>query len=119
MGGRPKALLPLPGGHTFLTRIVETFSAAGVSDIVIVLGHEADAVQRTLDLTGAGVRTIVNGDYLSGQFSSVLAGLDAVDKPGIAALLMTLVDVPLVTPATVRSVVARFEETGAPIVRPV
>ncbi len=37
--GRSKAMLPLDGGDTFLTRIVRTFRAAGIDDVVIVLGH--------------------------------------------------------------------------------
>jgi molybdenum cofactor cytidylyltransferase len=49
----------------------------------------------------------------------VLAGLGAVDRPGVTACLLTLVDVPLVSAATVSAVIDRFRETGAPIVRPV
>src|SRR6266849_6329793 len=42
--GRLKANLPLGTGHTFLTRVVATFLAASVDDVVVVVGHEADAV---------------------------------------------------------------------------
>src|SRR6478672_5355362 len=42
--GRPKATLPLDGGDTFLSRIVRTFSAASVEDVVVVVGHDADAI---------------------------------------------------------------------------
>ena len=41
----------------------------------------------------------MNPDYESGQLSSLLAGLNAVDRPGVTAALVTLVDVPLVLPA--------------------
>ena len=34
-------------------------------------------------------------------------------------MLLTLVDVPLVSPATIRAVVERYKATNAPIVRPV
>lgn len=119
MGGRPKALLSLPGGQTFIARIVDTFLAAGVAEIVVVVGHEAQAVQQALTAIDPAVRTIVNPGYRSGQFSSVLAGLNAVDRPEVRAMLMTLVDVPLVSPATVKAVLERFETTGAPVVRPV
>jgi molybdenum cofactor cytidylyltransferase len=34
------------------------------------------------------------------------------------ALLMTLVDVPMVAPSTIAAVVAAWQRTGAPIVRP-
>jgi molybdenum cofactor cytidylyltransferase len=119
MGGQPKALLPLRDGQTFVTRIVHTFYAAGVDDVVIVVGHEAASVQRALTEVDMPVRVVINADYRSGQFSSVLAGLNAIDRPGVTAMLMTLVDVPFVSAMTVRSVLERFRTTAAPIVRPV
>ena len=42
--GRAKATLPLDGGDSFLTRIVSTFLDAGVDDVVVVVGHEAQAI---------------------------------------------------------------------------
>ena len=119
MGGRPKALLPLADGRVFAEAIVDTFLAAGVLDVAIVVGHEATNVEAYLARTRPQARVVVNSHYRSGQFSSVLAGLDAIDRPGVAAMLLTLVDVPGVSAETVRAVLARFEETAAPIVRPV
>jgi molybdenum cofactor cytidylyltransferase len=117
--GRPKAALPLPGGDTFITRIVRTFREAGVEDVVIVVGHEPAAV---VDACAAGdldARLVENPDYEQGQLSSLLAGLKVVDRPGVVAVLMTLVDVPLVSAATVRAVVDRYRSTRAAVVRPV
>jgi CTP:molybdopterin cytidylyltransferase MocA len=48
----------------------------------------------------------------------LIAGLGVIDRPGVAGVLVTLVDVPFVTSATVRSVVERYRQTHAPIVRP-
>ena len=117
--GRPKPLLPLANGDTFVTRIVRSFLDSGVDDVVVVLGHEADAVAATLIKGGVAARFVVNDAYRSGQLSSVLRGLNAVDRPGVRAMLMTLVDVPLVSPETIRAVVDRYRATHAPIVRPV
>jgi molybdenum cofactor cytidylyltransferase len=117
--GRPKPLLPLSNGDTFVTRIVRSFLDSGVDDVVVVLGHEADVVAATLIKSGVAARFVVNDAYRSGQLSSVLRGLNAVDRPGVRAMLMTLVDVPLVAPATIRAVVDRYKATHAPIVRPV
>ncbi len=120
MGGRPKALLPIGArdGDTFLTRIVRTLLDADIDDVVVVLGYEADAVVRHFAATGLPARLVVNEAFASGQFSSLLAGLAVVDRPGVAATLVTLVDVPAVRPATVRAVVARYREMRVPIVRP-
>jgi CTP:molybdopterin cytidylyltransferase MocA len=49
----------------------------------------------------------------------VLAGLAAIDRPGVQAMLMTLVDMPAVTPQTVRAVLDRFRKMKPPVVRPV
>ena len=68
--------------------------------------------------SGLPARFVVNRDYDRGQLSSLLAGLDVVDRPGVAAVLVTLVDVPLVSAATVRAVIDCYRRTRAPIVRP-
>jgi len=116
--GRPKPTLPLHG-ETFLTHIIRTFHDAAVSDVVVVLGHEADAIAQTVKSSGQLARVVVNSNYDRGQLSSLLTGLDAADQPGVAAILMTLVDVPLVSASTIRAVIDRYEKTRALIVRPV
>jgi molybdenum cofactor cytidylyltransferase len=115
--GRAKALLPI-GDDTFLTRIVRTFLDAGVDDVVVVVGHEADAIVRHFSASGLPARFVVNPDYDRGQLSSLLAGLAVIDRPGVVAALVTLVDVPLVAPTTVRAVIDRYRQTHAPVVRP-
>jgi molybdenum cofactor cytidylyltransferase len=119
MGGRAKAMLPASEGETFVSRIVRTFRAAGVADVVVVLGHQAMAIAKALAERRTDARVVVNEAFESGQLSSVLAGLEAIDRPGVSAMLLTLVDVPLVGVATVRAVMDRYRETGALIVRPV
>jgi molybdenum cofactor cytidylyltransferase len=117
--GRPKALLPAGGGDTFVTRIIRTFLEADVDDVVVVVGHDADAVTSACAASALRMRVVVNPDYEQGQLSSLLAGLAVVDRPGVRACLVTLVDVPLVRASTVRAVVDRYRATHAPIVRPV
>lgn len=117
--GRAKATLPLTGGDTFLTRILRTFADAAVDDVVVVVGHEAEAIVRATIDAGVTARFVENPEYEQGQLSSLVAGLRVVDRPGVNAALVTLVDVPLVSAATVRAVVERYRQTSAPIVRPV
>jgi CTP:molybdopterin cytidylyltransferase MocA len=115
--GRAKALLPI-GDDTFLTRIVRTFLDAGVDDVVVVVGHDAESIVRDFSASGLPARFVVNREYDRGQLSSLLAGLALIDRPGVAAALVTLVDVPLVSATTVRAVIDRYRQTHAPIVRP-
>jgi molybdenum cofactor cytidylyltransferase len=116
--GRAKATLPLDATDTFLTRIVRTFLEASVDDVVVVVGHEADAIVSSFSASGLPARLVVNHDYDRGQWSSLVAGLGVVDRPGVSATLITLVDVPLVTSDTVRAVLACYHRTHAPVVRP-
>jgi molybdenum cofactor cytidylyltransferase len=117
--GRSKATLPLGTSDTFLTRSVRTLVAGGVEDVVVVLGHEPQLVLDSLGGLDLPLRVVMNPAYESGQLSSVLAGLRAIDRPGVNAMLLTLVDVPLGSADTVRAVLARYRTSGAPIVRPV
>lgn len=119
MGGRSKALLPLGSSDTFVTRIVRSFNAAGIDDVVVVVGHEGELVSQVVAHSGLSARVVSNPRYRDGQFSSVLAGLDAIDRPGVRGMLLALVDAPLFSPGTVRALVRRFDETGAPVVRAV
>jgi molybdenum cofactor cytidylyltransferase len=116
--GQTKALLPL-GAETFVSRIVRSFRTAGVEDVVVVVGHDAARVSDALSRLGPPPRIVLNPEYESGQLSSILAGLRAIDRPGVAAMLLTLVDVPLVSPETVRAVLLRYRTTSAAVVRPV
>jgi molybdenum cofactor cytidylyltransferase len=117
--GRLKATLSIGEKDTLLSRIVRTFQAAGVEDVVVVVGHEAGKVEESLESRGLHPRIVVNAAYETGQLSSVLAGLNAIDRPGVTAMLLSLVDVPFVSAATVRAVLQRHRENHAPIVRPV
>ena len=117
--GRPKALLPA-GAETFVGRIVRTLRDGGVSGVVVV----APAGDLAAGIAAARARlrppppVVANPDPARGQLSSLLVGLEAVDRPGVDAALVTLVDVPLVTAATVRALLDRYRRTRAPIVRP-
>ena len=64
-------------------------------------------------------RFVENPGANTGQLSSILAGLEAADVHRTSGLLVTPVDAPLVTPATVAALLAMFSSTGASIVRAV
>ena len=59
-------------------------------------------------------------DYEEGQLSSLLVGLAAVERQdNVEAVMVTLVDLPLISPSTVRSVLDAYRaKPGAPLVRP-
>jgi molybdenum cofactor cytidylyltransferase len=117
--GRPKALLPL-GGETFLSRIVKTLRDAEVDDLLVVVGHEGAMITASLAPLAFPVRVVENPDYSRGQLSSLQAGLRAADRPGVRGVLVTLVDLPLISSSTVRAVLDAYRRhPTAAIVRPV
>ena len=117
--GRPKALLPIgPRGDTFFDRVTDTLLDAGLRDIVVVVGADAAAIRAGIR-PKPGVRIIDNPDYEQGQLTSLVAGLRAIDNPQVRAALVTLIDVPLVTAATVRTLLQSQRDNAALIVRPV
>ena len=118
-GWAPKALLPIDtSGRSFLEHIIATLQNGGVAEVLVVIGHQADLIAERLEDVGPTVRLVRNSQYALGQLTSLQAALDVADRPGVEGLLVTLVDVPLVSALTVRAVLARHRETRAPIVRP-
>ncbi len=115
--GRCKALLPI-GADTFVVRLARTFISAGIDDLVVVTGPERDAIQATLVDAGISARVVENPRRDDGQLSSLLVGLALADKPGVEAVVVGLVDVPLVATGTIGAVVEAYRHTHAPIVRP-
>jgi molybdenum cofactor cytidylyltransferase len=119
--GQPKAALPFgQTGETVLSRIVSTFLAGGVPQIIVVAGAHLDAVRGAMPPREARARVIEHAGWQQGQLSSLLAGLAASDDHLLLeAVLVTPVDVPLVNASTVAAVIAAWRRTRAPIVRPV
>ena len=115
--GRPKALLQA-GDRTFIRAILHALRDAGVPEAVVVVRSGQPLVIQEIDASGFG-RALVNPRADEGQLSSLLTGLDAIDRPGVEAALVTLVDVPLIGAPAIRTLLARAATSGAPILRAV
>lgn len=114
--GRAKALLA-SGDRPFVRRILDTLEAGGIANRLVVVRPGDRALVATIE--AAGARAISNPRADEGQLSSLIAGLDAADTDGVDAVLVTLVDVPLLDSSTVRDLLARAAMSSAPIVRAV
>ncbi len=113
--GADKALL-MYRGRTFLENIISVLRKAGIGRVVVVLGHHAELIQQSMDLSA--VEVAVNQDYRHGQTSSLQAGLRvlAANKP--AGVVFCLVDHPSVSAETVQTLIQHFKSTGKPVVIP-
>lgn len=112
--GRLKQLLPVDG-QPMVRRVTQTVVAAGLAQVIVVIGAQADRVREVLhDLP---VEIVVNEQWPAGMSRSLRAGLQAV-QPEIQAALIVLADQPTLTPPLLQKLVARYQATRAAIVTP-
>jgi molybdenum cofactor cytidylyltransferase len=115
--GRPKQLL-IHDGRTFLRSAAETAVASGCQPIVVVLGADADVLQR--ETSGLPVQRVVNERWADGLGSSIRAGLAALnswDREGaVKAVVLMLCDQPCVTPAVINGLVVAYRSSGKGII---
>tara|TARA_Y100000588_G_scaffold342603_1_gene387507 strand:+ start:227 stop:805 length:579 start_codon:yes stop_codon:yes gene_type:complete len=117
--GQHKALLPTSqANETFIGRIVRVLREGGVDDVVVVVGPHMPALDVAFTGQEPLPRVVINQLPDRGQLSSLLVGLSVVDRPGVAGVLVTLVDVPLIDSETVYQLKELYQETRAPVVRP-
>jgi molybdenum cofactor cytidylyltransferase len=112
--GTSKPLLPL-GSATVIERLVAAVSRAGVGDIVVVTGHDSDALVPLLD--GLPVRHVHNAGYDSGMFSSVRTGAKALGDR-VEAFFVLPADYPLVRTEVLDRLTEGFREGEHGILHP-
>ncbi|HLH17075.1 MAG TPA: nucleotidyltransferase family protein [Bryobacteraceae bacterium] len=105
--GSPKALLEYQG-ETFLDRLVRLFSAV-CSPVIVVTGAHAAEIQAR---AGQPCAFVWNGDYRSGQTSSLQAGLRAVPAEA-EGVLFTLVDHPAVSAESIAALTPLPDSRGS------
>ena len=112
--GQPKQLLSF-GESTILERVVDTLLAAGVGEVIVVLGHLAERVGAVLG--DRSVRAVINASYRQGMLTSVKCGVRAIDA-SYDAVLFALGDQPHIECAVVSEVIRAYRAGGAGILIP-
>ncbi len=113
--GRDKALL-VYRGRTFLETLIANLHDAGIENVFVVLGHHAENIRNAVNL--AGTRVVVNHNYQEGQTSSLQAGLAAVADESPEAVILCLVDHPVVSAEVIRILAERFESNRPRVLIP-
>ena len=90
--GALKALLPWQG-TSLLAYQASTLQSAGLNPVLVVLGHRAEELKPHVP-SDAGVRYLLNPDYLQGKTTSLKAGLRALHPRDTDAVLVLNVDQP-------------------------
>jgi len=112
--GEAKQLLRL-GEHTLLEHVLENVRASGVGDIVLVLGHAAETIVKSI--AAKNLKVVVNDAYREGMGSSLRTGVSALPAE-IDAAFIVLADQPFVQPDTLKSIMDRYRKSSAQIVIP-
>ena len=110
--GGVKLLAPL-GGRPVLQHVLDALDGAGLTDVVVVLGDDAEAIETAIDWRDE--RRVSNPDPARGLASSVAIGLAAVPASAAGALLV-LGDQPVISPETIRIVLDQPADSARPVV---
>lgn len=108
MSGQNKLLLPL-GEKTIIEHSVDHLLQSKVGEVIVVLGHEAEAVRSVL--SDHEVAFAINPRFEHGLSTSIIAGLRAAAKSA-RGFLISLADLPLVTFAEINLLIQCFVEAG-------
>jgi len=116
MGCRPKSLLTLEG-VSLICRQLSALSAAGVDEVVVVLGHHADQIEAAIQ--GWAVTRVRNPDPDAGHVSSLRCGLQALSARS-RVVLVALADQPLIGAQDLRDLMGAYENrpAGTQVVQP-
>lgn len=110
--GPPKQLLPFRGTTMLGWVVNQAQRAAGLDEVVVVLGRAADELRERVDFGSAKV--VENPVFAEGCSSSYRAGIAALE-PQSAAIMIILGDQPGITPEIINRVAEEWRETEAPI----
>lgn len=110
--GTNKLLLRLDS-EPLVRRVARLALEAGLSPVIVVLGHEAEQVAAALD--GLPVVSVVNPDFRAGMHRTLQHGIEQVPAECAAAVVL-LADMPFVSAAMLAELVARFRSGAEPLV---
>ena len=100
---------------TALEGMIASFREAGVEKVVVVIGHRAEVLERTVSSSAADV--IFNPNYATtGMLDSVRLGLSYLNG-GWDPVFITPGDIPLVSPKTLKSMMAVPSAAVRPVYR--
>ncbi|TPP11108.1 bifunctional UDP-N-acetylglucosamine diphosphorylase/glucosamine-1-phosphate N-acetyltransferase GlmU [Rhizobium glycinendophyticum] len=95
-----KVLHPV-AGRPMIAHVMASIGASGVSDVVLVLGRDAEKVAAAGALPGMAVESVLQTERL-GTGHAVLSAREAISR-GYDEILVAYGDVPLITPAPLKA----------------
>ena len=109
LGHRPKSLLEL-GGVSLIMRQLVALSGAGIDELVVVLGHHAEAIGQ--EIQAFPIQVVHNPSPDDGHASSVRLGLAAL-SPRLDAVIVALADQPLINAQDITTLIGAYKKKPA------
>ena len=116
LGGEVPKQLRTFSGEALVRHAVRAATRSQLQEVLVVVGHASRQV--TEAVSDFDVRIIDNPDFLSGQSSSVRAGLAGIAAEAAAALFIPG-DQPLLSSQLIDRVITTYDASGEPIVVPI
>jgi molybdenum cofactor cytidylyltransferase len=113
--GRPKLLLPF-NSTTILEKSIDNFLNSNVDEIIVVVGYRAEELLSRI--AKKPVKIVANPRYDSGMSTSVISGLNVVDRKA-QGVMIALADQPLINNRVIDDLVDGFRKGKKGIVIPI
>ena len=112
--GRTKQVLEF-GRSTILEETAKNLLGSKIDELIVVLGHNADRLRRSLGITDKRIRFAFNESYKEGISSSIRCGILSAN-PDTDAFLIALADQPLIKTDVINLLIEKYLSTHAGIV---
>ena len=114
--GSPKVLAPLQG-RPLLEHVLDAVREAGIDEIVVVLGHAAEAVEEGIDWLDEQLVRNPDPELLSSSLQVGLAAASDIDPPVKGAIVL-LGDQPRVRSEVIRGLISVGRSADEPVIVP-
>ncbi len=113
--GQPKQLLKI-GEDSLIQHIVKVAGNTAYAPIVVVLGSNFEMIKK--EITAYQVLPVYNPDWENGMGTSISTGIRAIRKlnPNIRAVIILLVDQPLLKPNLLHDLETLYHQTTKKII---
>ncbi len=102
--GKLKQLMPF-GQSTIVGQAIDNLLRSAVDEVIVVVGYRAEEVMRAIG--ARSVKLVVNPDYKQGMSTSIIAGLNQVDRRA-QAVMLAFSDQPFIDSRTINRLTKEF-----------
>ena len=111
--GVSKLQLPVKS-TTLLGSVIENVKESNVDEVYCVLGSKADSIKKSISTYK--VETVINSNYKDGLSSTIICGIQHIEKMSFDAVLIVLGDQPLINSKYFNNLIDTFSQNPEKII---